>query len=70
MTAEQVDNLRKDVALRASPAVAGIVCLVVAGSVTAPPQPMFVVLVLEGIALLGLAAFLVRRYLKTPVTPE
>ncbi len=70
MTAEQVDSLRKDIALRASPAIAGIVCFVVAGRVTAPPQPLFLVLVLEGIALLGLAAFLVRRYLKTPATPE
>ncbi len=70
MTAEQVDTLRKDIALRSSPALAGIVCLVVAARVTAPPQPLFIVLLLEGIALVGLAAYLVRRYLKTPATPE
>jgi len=70
VTAEQVDSLRKDIALRCSPALAGIACFVVAARVTAPPQPMFVALVVEGIALLGLAAFLVWRYLKTPATPQ
>ncbi len=70
MTVEQVDSLRKDIVLRCSPALAGIACFLVAARVTVPPQPMFVVLVLEGFALIGLAAFLVRRYLKTPATPQ
>ena len=62
----QVSGLRRDIALRAIPALAGIICLVVAFRMTYPSHATFVLLVVEGLALLGLAAFLVRRYLKTP----
>lgn len=57
---------RKDLVLRSIPALAGIICLVVAFRMTAPSHATFVLLAVEAAALFGLAAFLVRRYLKTP----
>jgi hypothetical protein len=62
----QAGNLRKDLALRSIPGVAGIICLIVAFRMTNPAHATFVLLVSEGIVLFGLAAFLVWRYLKTP----
>jgi len=62
----QAGSLRRDIALRSIPALAGVVCLVVAFRMTSPSQSLFVILVAEGVALFGLAAFLVWRYLKTP----
>lgn len=66
----QACSLRKDIALRCIPGLAGIVCLVVALRMTSPSQATFVLLVAEGVALVGLAAFLLWRYLKTPTSPE
>ncbi|MBN1856748.1 MAG: hypothetical protein JW846_07345 [Dehalococcoidia bacterium] len=63
-------SFRKDIAVRCSPAIAGIVCMVVAARMTNPSQSIFALLVIEGVALIGLAVFLVRRYLKTPESPE
>ena len=62
----QAGRLRRDIALRSIPALAGIICLVVAFRMTSPSQSLFVILMAEGVALVGLAAFLVWRYLKTP----
>jgi hypothetical protein len=62
----QAGSLRRDIALRSIPALAGIICLVVAFRMTSPSQSLFVLLMAEGVALFGLAAFLVWRYLKTP----
>jgi len=62
----QAGSLRKDIALRSVPALAGIICLVVAFRMTNPSHATFALLVIEGVALFGLAAFLVWRYLKTP----
>ena len=62
----QAGSLRKDIALRSVPALAGIICLVVAFRMTNPSDATFVLLVAEGVGLFGLAAFLVWRYLKTP----
>lgn len=59
-------NFRKDIAVRCAPAVGGIVCLVVAARMTGSSESTFALLVIEGVALVGLAVFLVRRYLKTP----
>ncbi len=59
-------SIRKDIALRCAPGVAGIVCLVVAFVTTSPSSAIFVLLLGEGILLFGLAAFLLWRYLKTP----
>ena len=44
----------------------GIVCMVVAAKMTSPSESTFALLVIEAVALFGLAVFLVRRYLKTP----
>jgi len=68
--AHAISNIRRDIALRCAPAVAGIVCIVVAARMTSPSESTFALLVIEGLALIGLAVFLVRRYLKTPGTPE
>ena len=68
--ANDICSWRKDIALRCIPGLAGVVCLVVAFWMTNPSHATFVLLVAEGVALLGLAAFLVRRYLKTPASPE
>ncbi len=62
----QAGSIRKDIALRSLPALAGIICLVVAFRMTSPSHATFVLLLAEGIALFGLAAFLVWRYFKTP----
>jgi hypothetical protein len=62
----QVWSPRKDIALRCIPGLAGIICLVVAFRMTSPSHATFVLLVAEGVALFGLAAFLVWRYLNTP----
>jgi len=62
----RVDSFRKDIALRSIPALAGIICVVVAFRMASPSHATFVLLVSEGLALLALAAFLVRRYLRTP----
>ena len=61
-----VSSSRKDVALRCAPAIGGIVCMVVAAEMTSPSESTFALLVIEAVALFGLAVFLVRRYLKTP----
>ena len=66
----QACSLRKDIALRCIPGIAGLVCLVVAFRMTNPSDATFVLLMAEGIALIGLAVFLVRRYLKTPASPD
>jgi len=52
--------------MRCAPALGGIVCVVVAAKMTSPSESTFALLVIEGVALIGLAVFLVRRYLKTP----
>ena len=44
----------------------GIVCLVVAARMTSSSESTFALLVIEGVALVALAVFLVRRYLTTP----
>ncbi len=62
----QASGYRKDIGLRSIPALAGIICLVVAFRMTSPSHATFVLLVAEGVALFGLAAFLVWRYVKTP----
>ena len=62
----QFASFRKDISLRSIPALAGIICLVVAFRMTSPSHATFVLLVAEGVALFALATFLVRRYLKTP----
>ena len=62
----QVWSPGKDIALRCIPGLAGIACLVVAFRMTSPSSAMFALLMIEGVALFGLAAFLVWRYLKTP----
>jgi hypothetical protein len=62
----RVSSFRKDIFLRCIPGLAGIVCLVVAFRMTSPSHATFVLLMAEGVALFGLAAFLVWRYLKTP----
>jgi len=62
----QAGSLRKDIALRSIPALAGIICFVVAFRMTNPSQATFALLAIEGVALFGLAAFLVWRYLRTP----
>jgi len=62
----QVVTSRKDLALRSIPALAGIICFVVAFRMTNPSHATFVLLIAEGVALFCLAAFLVWRYLKTP----
>lgn len=59
-------TFRKDIVLRAVPGVAGIACIVVAFRMTIPAHSTFVLLVMEGVVLIGLAVFLVRRYLRTP----
>ena len=65
-----VNSFRRDIAVRCTPAVAGIVCIVVAARMTQPSQSIFALLVIEGVALIGLAVFIVRRYLKTPPEPD
>lgn len=59
-------TFRKDIVMRAMPGLAGIACIVVAFRMTIPTQATFVLLVMEGVVLIGLAVFLVRRYLRTP----
>ena len=61
-----VSSFQKDIAVRCSPALAGIVCMVVAARMTSPSESTFAFLLVEGVALISLAVFLVRRYLKTP----
>jgi hypothetical protein len=63
-------NVRKDIGLRCLPGLAGVVCIVVAFRMTMPSSAMFVLLMVEGVVLFGLAAFLVWRYFKTPASPE
>ena len=65
-----VNSFRRDIAVRCTPAVAGIVCIVVAARMSHPSQSTFALLVIEGVALVGLAVFIVRRYLKTPPEPD
>lgn len=62
----RVAGFRKDIALRSIPALAGIICVVVAFRMTSPSHATFVLLIAEGVALFALAAFLVWRYLRTP----
>jgi hypothetical protein len=64
--ANAVSVSRKDIALRCVPAVGGVVCMVVAAKMTSASESTFALLVIEGVALIGLAVFLVIRYLKTP----
>lgn len=68
--ANAISNVRRDIALRCTPALAGIVCIVVAARMTSPSESVFALLMIEGLALIGLAVFLVRRYLKTPESSE
>lgn len=68
--ANAISNFRRDIAVRCTPAVAGIVCILVAARMAHPSESVFALLVIEGIALIGLAVFLVRRYLRTPADPE
>jgi hypothetical protein len=68
--AQAISSVRRDIALRCTPALAGIVCIVVAARMTSPSESTFALLVIEGLALIGLAGFLVRRYLKTPESPD
>lgn len=65
-----INSFRRDVAVRCTPAVAGIVCILVAVRMAQPSESVFALLVIEGFALIGLAVFLVRRYVKTPETPD
>ena len=65
-----VSSFKRDIAVRCAPAIAGIVCIAVAARMTQPSESVFALLVIEGIALIGLAVFLVRRYLRTPADPE
>jgi hypothetical protein len=55
-----------DIALRVSPAPAGFICILVAARMTVRTGGPFSALIVEGAVLLGLAVFLVRRYLVTP----
>jgi len=64
--AKAVSSFRKDIAVRCAPAMGGIVCLMVAARMTSSSEATFALLVIEGVALIGLAVFLVRRYLRTP----
>ena len=66
----QAGGFRRDIALRSIPALAGIICLVVAFRMVSPSHATFVLLVGEGVVLFALAAFLVWRYLKTPESPD
>lgn len=59
-------NLHKDIALRCAPGLGGIVSIIVAARMTVWMGGPFVLLTLEGLALIGLAIYLVRRYLTTP----
>jgi len=68
--ASAFNNYRRDIALRCTPALAGIVCIVVAARMAHPSQSIFALLVIEGLALIGLAVFLVWRYVKTPADTE
>ena len=68
--ANAISSFRRDVVVRCTPALAGIVCILVAARMAQPSESVFVLLVIEGIALIGLAAFLVRRYLKTPTDSD
>lgn len=62
----RVCSSRKDMVLRTMPGFAGVICVMVAFRMTSPAHATFVLLVVEGVVLIGLAVFLVRRYLKTP----
>ncbi len=64
--AKAVRSYRKDIAVRCAPAIGGVVCLMVAARMTNPSESTFALLVIEGVALVALAVFLVRRYLRTP----
>ena len=64
--AKAVSSFQRDIAVRCAPAVGGIVCLAVAARMTGPSESTFALLVIEGVALVALAVFLVSRYLRTP----
>ena len=68
--ANAISSFRRDIAVRCMPAVAGIVCILVAARMALPSESVFVLLVIEGIALIGLAVFLVKRYVKTPADSD
>jgi len=55
-----------DIALRAIPALGGSICILTAARMTSRTGGPFIVLLIEGAVLVGLAVFLVRRYLSTP----
>lgn len=55
-----------DIALRATPAPGGFICIAIAARMTPGTGGPFVALLIEGAVLIGLAVFLLRRYLTTP----
>ena len=59
-------KLHRDIALRCAPGLGGVVSIIVAARMTVWMDGPFVLLTLEGLALIGLAIYLVRRYLTTP----
>ena len=68
--ANAISSFRRDVAVRCTPALAGIVCILVAARMAQPSESVFALLIIEGIALMCLAVFLVRRYVKTPADSD
>jgi hypothetical protein len=61
-----VNKMAWDIALRAAPAPGGFICVAVAARMTPGAGAQFAALLIEGAVLIGLAVFLVRRYLTTP----
>ena len=59
-------KLHRDIALRCAPGLGGVVSIIVAARMTVWMDGPFILLTLEGLALIGLAIYLVRRYLTTP----
>ena len=55
-----------DLILRATPALGGFICILIAARMTDRSGGPFIALLIEGAVLIGLAVFLVRRYLTTP----
>ena len=61
-----MNRMAWDITLRATPALGGLICIVIAARMTSRTGGPFVALLIEGAVLVGLAVFLVRRYLATP----
>ncbi|MFW6103098.1 MAG: hypothetical protein ACOC7M_02250 [Chloroflexota bacterium] len=55
-----------DLALRATPALGGFLCIFIAARMTSRSGGPFITLLIEGAVLIGLAIFLLRRYLTRP----